>query len=380
MNTYLPADSVTLVKSGEDYFSRLVNLLDNAKETVHLQVYIFNGDETGQLVASALRRAALRGVKVWVMVDSYGSRDLPAEVIQSMLEDGVKFRFFKHLVSFWKWRFGRTLHQKVVVVDSNQAMVGGINIADKYRGTAGKLAWLDFAVYIRGTVCQHLFDLCTDIFNIYYWNNRNLNIKRPPLLPEGTRAGMVRFRLNDWVRRKTAVYRSYTQGISSARESLVIVASYFLPGRSVRRHLKAAVRRGVDVRILLTGPSDIPLAGPAEQYLAHWMLQKGIRVFHWEKSVLHGKCILVDKQWASLGSYNINRLSRFRSLELNVDIADPIFIQFFSNYLDDLLFQQCVEVKPETVPSFTSRWGRWQARISYHLSVYLMRVLFPERR
>ncbi|MBK6931890.1 MAG: hypothetical protein IPH12_13910 [Saprospirales bacterium] len=380
MSVYQQAESIELVHSGADYFSRLAGLLDEARETVHLQTYIYKDDDTGRRVAAALRRAAARGVQVWVMVDGYGSNDLPAEFIRDLQQAGVAFRFFRNLASFWHWRFGRTLHHKVVVVDAAQALVGGINIADKYRGTAGETAWLDFAVYIRGQVCQQLFHLCADIFYQEYWKKHRNARGQFALLPGGDRSGRIAFRLNDWMRRRTEIYQSYTKGISAARQSLVIVASYFLPGRSVRQRLNAAVRRGVEVRILLTGPSDIELSRVAEQYLAEWLLRRGMRVFQWNHSVMHGKGILTDGQWASLGSYNVNRLSRFRSLELNVDIADPRFVQQFDLYLDDLLLRQCVELTLENIPAFSSRWGRLKARVAYHFSVYLMRVLFPGRR
>ena len=95
---------------------------------------------------------------------------------------------------------------------------------------------------------------------------------------------------------------------------------------------------------------------------------------------MHGKAILVDGKWASLGSFNINRLSRTRSLEMNVDVADPAFIRQFSDYLRDLLTLRCTEVTLNTIPAFSSRWGRIKARIAYHFAVYLMRFLFPERR
>ncbi len=380
MSTYQPADRIELVHSGEDYFSRLVRLLDEARETLHLQTYIFEGDDTGKMVAAALKRAAARGVEVWVMLDSFGSKDLPETFVRDLQDSGIVFRYFKHLVSVWKWRGGRTLHQKVTVVDGRRALLGGINIADKYRGSAGKPAWFDLAVYIEGAVCGQLQQLCGDIFRHQYWKIHGLKSIRPPLIPEGARDGLIRFRLNDWMRRKTQIYQSYSKGISSARHSLVLIASYFLPGRGLRRRLRAAVRRGVKVRVLLTGPSDVPLSRMAEHYLAYWMIRRGIRVFQWEKSVMHGKAILVDDQWASLGSYNINRLSRIRSLELNADIVDPAFTAHFSRYLDDLLFRQCTELTLENMPEFTSRWERWKARIAYHFAVYLMRFLFPERR
>jgi cardiolipin synthase len=380
MRTYLPAESIELVHSGSDFFDRLIQLLEHASESIHFQTYIFENDGTGSRVAKALQAAAERGVSVWLIVDQFGSKNLSVPFIENLQKSGVRFRFFNQAVSFWKWRFGRTLHHKVVVVDGVHALVGGINIADKYHGTAGQAAWLDFAVYVRGAVCLQLAQLCTDIFKHQFWKNHLREKGRSRLLPEGTRDGMVRFRLNDWVRRKTEVYQSYAQGISSARKSIVLTVSYFLPGRSVRQRLKAAVRRGVEVRILLTGPSDVNLSRQAEQFLISWMLRRGMRVFRWEQSVMHGKTMLVDGHWTTLGSYNINRLSRFRSLELNLDIADPGFNAHFSLTLDALLLQQCTEITTENNPDFSSSWRRWKARIAYHVAVYLMRLFFSERR
>ncbi|MBL7796424.1 MAG: hypothetical protein JNJ90_07985 [Saprospiraceae bacterium] len=383
MKIYQAADSIALVLSGEDFFDRLVRMIDAARETVHVQTYIFVDDNTGRLVAEALKRAARRGVQVWVIADGYGSNELPRSFVLDLRTAGVRFRFFKHIVSILKWQGGRTLHHKVVVVDRQSALVGGINIADKYRGRPDTPAWLDFAVQIEGNVCRHLHDLCSDIYRHQYWRTRfpaGWRRKKTPFLPKTPRDGLIRFRLNDWLRRKTEVYQSYVRAISSARESLVIVASYLLPGRTVRARLAAAARRGVAVRMLLTGPSDVPLARWAEQYLAYWMLKKGIRVFHWEKSVMHGKTILVDGQWASVGSYNLNPLSRFRSLELNVDIADPAFTQYFCAYVDDLLRHRCKEVTKENLPEFSSRRHLFKAWLAYHFSVYLMQFLFPRKR
>lgn len=380
MRAYQQADEIALVHSGEDFFIRLVRLLDEAQQTVHLQTYIYDEDDTGRLVAEALKRAAQRGVQVRVMVDSFGSKDLSLPFVEELRQAGVDFRFFLHLVSIRKWRAGRTLHHKVAVADGCCALVGGINIADKYRGTEREAAWLDFAVWVRGAVCRQLDQWCTDIFLHQYWKTPKWRKGRHPLLPEGSREGLVRFRRNDWMRRKTEIYQSYAQAISASRQSLIIVASYFLPGQSVRRRLKAAARRGVDVRILLTGPSDVALSRLAEDYLAYWLLKNNIRVFRWEKSVMHGKTILVDDQWASLGSYNINRLSRLRSLELNADIVDPAFTANFRQYLDDLLLHRCTEVRNSDAPDFSNRWQRWKARLAYHFAVYLMRFLFPGRR
>lgn len=379
MKTYLPADEITLVHSGEDYFTRLLELLGKARKTIHLHTYIFENDETGTEVGAALRAAAARGVQVRVLVDSIGSGELPRWFVSDMQAAGVEFRFFEQVVSLWKWRFGRTLHHKITVVDGKEALLGGINIAGKYRGTAEQPAWLDFAVQLRGTVCAELFQLCESVFLHRYWQKKYQ--EREPVRPPSLKrpAGLLRIRQNDWLRRKTEISQSYRQGIAGAQQALSIVASYFLPGFRLRRQLFAAARRGVEIKVLLTGPSDVLLARQAEQYLAYWLIRKGIRVFRWEKSVLHGKAIQSDGRWTSLGSYNINRLSRMRSVELNADILDPEFNRVFAAFLDDLFTRQCVEITAETLrPS--GLWGRWKARLAYRLAYFLMRVLFPPRR
>lgn len=381
MKEYQAADEITLVLSGTDYFTRLIRLLDDARETIQLQTYIFEADRTGYQVADALKRAAKRGVQVQVLADGFGSKDLPDPFVADLVAAGVEFRFFKLFVSIWKWRSGRTLHHKVTVADSRQAIMGGVNIADKYHGSPDSPPWLDFAVHIRGDVCRYLHDLCSDIF-LHHYRKRKSKTPGPGPTPQTfdrSAAGLLRFRQNDWLRRKTEVYQSYRTAIIGARESMVITASYFLPGASLRKRLRAAARRKVAVKVLLTGPSDVELSRLAEQYLAAWLVRNGIRVFRWEKSVMHGKIILVDRQWASLGSYNLNRLSRIRSVELNVDILDPVFIQQFDQYLDELLARHCVEVTSDSLLPL-SWWERLRARLAFQLAYYLMRILFPERR
>ncbi len=380
MRAYVKAERVALVNSGEEYFAHLLALIDAARESIHLQVYIFAEDRTGREVADALIRAAGRGVRVWVIVDGFGSGALSKEFTERLRASGVQFRFFQHLVSLRRWQGGRTLHQKVVVVDAYQALVGGINIADKYRGTAEEPAWLDFAVYIEGDVCRHLRDLCVDIYRHQYWRQRwPWRVQKVSWLPPPPREGLVRFRLNDWLRRKSEVYQSYRQGLRHAEHSLTLVASYFLPSPAVQRLLLRAARRGVQVRLLLTGPSDVPPIMWAERYLAYWLLKNGVRVFLWEHSVMHGKAILVDGVWTSIGSFNLNPLSRFRSLELNVDVADPAFVRAFSERVEALFQQYCTEITTERLPETTGFWKRWRARLAYYFAVFAMRVLFPPR-
>lgn len=377
MKDFQSADEITLVHSGSDYFDRLVWLMDEARETIHLQTYIYENDETGQLIAQALKRAAGRGVRVRVLVDGYGSSQLPQSFVQDLQAAGIEFRFFKHVIRLWKWSFGRTLHHKVAVADAYTALVGGINIADKYRGSATVPAWLDFAVLIQGDVCRYLDQMCNSLFFHQYWKRSYRLMPAKNAKSASTR--LLRFRQNDWMRGRTEIYLSYRQAIANARHSLIIVASYFLPGYNLRRRLAVAARRGVEVKILLTGPSDVLLAKLAERHLTARMIRRGIRVFRWEKSILHGKTILADHSWASLGSYNINRLSQIRSVELNADVIDPDFVRTLSLHLENLIHQQSVEITAETLAPLNF-FQKWKARLAYYLVYFLMRLMFPHKR
>ena len=377
MNAYYPADEITLVHSGDDYFERLAALLDGAGTSIHLQTYIFEDDKTGRFIADALMRAAARGVRVRLLVDGFGSKKLKSAFIRDLQASGVEFRFFEHFISFWSWRFGRTLHHKVAVVDARQALVGGINIADKYRGSATVPAWLDFAVLIQGDVCRYLDQMCNSLFFHQYWKRSYRLMPAKNAKSASTR--LLRFRQNDWMRGRTEIYLSYRQAIANARHSLIIVASYFLPGYNLRRRLAVAARRGVEVKILLTGPSDVLLAKLAERHLTARMIRRGIRVFRWEKSILHGKTILADRTWASLGSYNINRLSQIRSVELNADVIDPDFVRTLSLHLENLIHQQSVEITAETLAPLNF-FQKWKARLAYYLVYFLMRLMFPHKR
>jgi cardiolipin synthase len=375
MKQYQRADEITLVHSGEDYFNRLETLLDEAKSIVHLQVYIFAADETGQRIAAALKRAVVRGVAVWIVADEIGSAKLlPAAFIQDLTQSGINFRFFTHSFMVWNRHFGRTMHHKIVVADQNHALIGGINIADKYRGINGEPAWLDFAVLIKGHPCAYLHQVCEDIYHQQFLKKK----ERRGTDLQVSNQGLVRFRQNDWIRRKNEIYSGYLRELRTGNRDLTLTATYFLPSRTFRKYLVQSIRRGRSVKILLTGVSDIFLFRSAELYLQNWLLQTGVRVFLWNKSVLHGKAMLIDGQWASVGSYNINPLSRFRSIEMNAEILDPGFIQELKRYLDQLLEQECTELLPESV-KFESAASKLWAWATYHLVYYLFQLFFEKK-
>ncbi len=346
MKNYVEAEEVRLVYSGSHYFETLERIIDESRTSLHLQTYIFECDETGLHVVAALKRAAARGVQVNLMVDAYASFPFSGEARKELLAAGVRFRTFSPLFSKESIFIARRMHHKIVVADKFTGLIGGINIANKYNTVYGNYAWLDYAVLIKGEVCEYLHVLCEQFY--FRKRPRLLRTWEQASIDNPSTAGLqrfVRFRRNDWIQRKNEIHKSYTEALLKAENSVTIVASYFLPGNNFRRLLREAAERGVEITIIMAGRSDISSMRLAENYLYDFYLRHNIRLFEWTNSVMHGKAMIVDDTWSTIGSYNLNFLSHYVSIELNADIIDRQFIGEFSKHLHDITQNSCTAVQ-----------------------------------
>jgi cardiolipin synthase len=371
---YLPGNALSLVVGGEPFFVLLLQMINEAQHVIHFQVYIFDEDNTGKEVAEALKKASRRGVDIYLVVDSYGSKSLSPAFVADLEESGVRFKFFSPLPKhFYFFRLGRRLHNKAVVVDHRSALVGGINIADKYRGDGRVLPWLDFAIGIKGPVCVDLSRVCERIYREKYFGKLQSRYEGAT----GLKAGTVRSRLvvNDWFRQKNQISSGYRAACWKAQASIIIVASYFLPSRSMRRVLENATQRGVKVVVLLPGVSDLPMAKRATRYLYQWVLRNNIAIYEWDSSILHGKLAVVDHQWVTIGSFNLNHLSQYSSIEMNVEVLDEDFARSVQDHLS-VLIQQSTPVTANTFLHFRSILDRVLDWGSYTLARWIMLFLF----
>jgi cardiolipin synthase len=336
---YLPHNKVQLIQGGVEYFELLHRIIDEAKESIHLQTYIFDEDATGISVANALIRAAQRGVKVYMLLDGYGSQSLSTGFINRLMEAGIFLRRFRTAFKSKHFYLGRRLHHKVVVVDSWHCTVAGLNISDRYNDTPQDSAWLDWALYVEGDVAPHLEEIC----------KARLRLKKRKLSPlakenKPREETHVRIRVNDWLRGKRQIYNSYLQMFKEATAQLIIMSSYFLPGREFRNRIEAAAKRGVKVKVVLTGNADILMIKYAERYIYQWLFKNKIEVYEYQKNVLHGKIAVRDGLWVTGGSYNVNNLSAFASIELNLDVDDKKFASHVQERLEEIIKKDCIRV------------------------------------
>lgn len=360
--TNFSAENVILVHSGKDFFDRLEDLINEARTEIHFQTYIFDNDATGNRIVAALKKAVARKVRVYLLLDGLGSRALSDVFITELTSSGIHFRFFSPLLSSNSFYFGRRLHHKIVVADAKTALIGGINVAEKYEGTVTEKPWLDYAVLIKNTAVGHeLQAICF----YYFFKKKDRAYKRstPDFIENQTKISILQ---NDWLRQKNEIQRSYIKSIYTAQSEIIIVCSYFLPGKKLTRSLKKAAQRNVRVRLILSGVSDVPLVKEAINYYYSFLLRNNIELYEWNQSILHGKTAVVDQKWTTIGSFNLNHLSSYASIEMNVGIDSKAFAENYQKHLETII-AQCDPITSEAFQTQNNIFTRFKQWSSYYI-------------
>jgi cardiolipin synthase len=306
-------ESVELLDGGEQAYPRMLAAIASAMRTVHLQVYAFAPGGVGKRFVEALALAADRGVAVEVWIDGWGSARGGRSVAAALREAGCTVRIHNRMLSLLAGRFGRN-HRKVLLVDDEVAFLGGINIGDENLGEAQRVGWADLALEIRGPQCMRLGQM----------------IRGEPLHSVG---GSLRIFLcglgGGWRLR-----RRYLDAFASARERIHVAHGYFLPDPGVVRAITAAARRGVQVRLLLAGQSNHPLARAASRSLYPRLLSAGVSIHEWSESVLHAKVATVDGRRLLVGSFNLDPFS-LANLEALVEVDDIQVVEQGEAWIQD---------------------------------------------
>jgi len=381
-NAYTTHNDVKVVRGGADYFRCITEIADNARYSLHLQTYIFDEDETGTMVADALIRAAQRGVLVYLLLDGYASRWLSSAFIAKLKDAGVHFSFFKPLFNSRTFYLGRRLHHKVIVADARVGMVAGINISNRYNDMGATHAWLDWAIYAEGEVAQRLNDACVRIWNKPAFRKKCLAVRNPvAVLPNGE--CLVRVRRNDWVFRRTEITRSYKELFQGAHSQVTLMTSYFWPPGKLLRRMEAAARRGVKIKLILTAKADVLLSKYTERYLYSRLFRSKIEVYEYETNVLHGKIAVCDNQLLTAGSYNVNNISAFASVELNLDVKNAAIVTSVNEKLQSIIANDCRQITEDDFKASNSLLKRFFYYLSYrlvHMMFYLFTFYFIQKR
>ncbi len=351
-------ESVDLLDGGGQAYPRMLQAIAQAQKTVHLEVYAFAPLGVGARFVEALGQATSRGVMVQVVIDGWGSVRGGRAVAAALRDAGCTVRIYSRLRALLIGRFGRN-HRKILLVDDKVAFVGGINIGDENVGEGLRLGWADLTLEIRGPHCARLGEMIRGEPRHAVDNSLRIYLSR---LGGGWR-----------------LRRRYLKAFASARQRIHLAHGYFLPDRGVVRAITAAARRGVQVRLLLAGRSDVPFTRAATRSLYRRFLAAGVDIHEWSDSVLHAKVATIDGSCLLVGSFNLDPFS-LTNLEVLVEVADVKVVSqgeaWIQNHFERSRSMTSVEAG--------SRWQRWLldplGRIVARLADKSSRMIVAQRR
>ncbi|MER0040392.1 phosphatidylserine/phosphatidylglycerophosphate/cardiolipin synthase family protein [Pseudomonas sp. MGal98] len=366
----------TLLNDGPAFFPRMIAWIDAARATVELEQYLVSSSACTDALLRALCEAAERGVTVRCLFDAFGCQALNAADRQRMLDAGVQLRWYNPL----RWRRGvRNLyrdHRKLLVVDSQAAFVGGTGSTDDFwMPGEPESAWHEVMVEIAGPLVAdwlQLFDRQWQANNSRFAWRPYLTPHRHPLphLPAAG-SGWGRVAYAD-AREHRDILQSLIRALNGAQHRVWLATPYFLPTWRVRRALRKAAGRGVDVRLLLSGRhTDNPAVRFAGQRYYPRLLKGGVRIFEFRPRFLHLKMVLVD-DWTSVGSCNFDHWNLRFNLDANVETLDAAFtVAVQQSFENDFPQSREVDLQMWQARPFWTRvrqrlWG-WADRLIVNL-------------
>jgi len=380
---YTLHNKVQLIRAGNDYFTLLLQIIARAEETIHFQTYILDDDETGRQVVDALLQAVKRNVEVYLIVDAYASHKLSKLFVKRLEEGGIHFRFFEPFFKSKHFYIGRRMHHKLVVADSRYCTVGGINIGNRYNDMPGQKAWLDFALYAEGDIAKQVCLLARKTWKGFALQKGVKLCEAAPFTVQPEDCSQVRLRQNDWVSSKNQISKTYKEILLTAQSHVVFLCSYFMPGNVMKSNILKALKRGVKITVIMAGRSDVAVSKNAERFMYDWLLRNKVEIYEYEENILHAKLAVCDGKWMTIGSYNINNISAYASVELNLDVKDTRVAQHTEEVLKQIMHDSCVAVTQEEyvkAKNIFKQFINWCSYEFVRLMLYLFTFYFRQRR
>jgi cardiolipin synthase A/B len=348
----IDGNRIQLLTTGNEYFPELLQAIGSAERSVHLETYLYEDDPIGRKVTEALVEAAGRGVQVRLIIDGFGGGEHVRRLARELQPHGVQIRIYR-AERWWRMqrRLFRRLHRKLVVIDEMLAFVGGINIIAEPADEPGPR--LDFAVACEGPIVSPITLSAERL-----WWTLSLPRLSEPAVPFPRRYGLrtqqpvrggVRAALlvRDNLLHRRTIERTYVEALASARRDVMIASAYFIPGRRFRAALLDAARRGVRVRLLLQGRVEHVLQFYAQHAMYGQLLAGGIKINLYTRSFLHAKAAVIDDDWATVGSSNLDPYSLLMAREANVLVRDTAFTSALRARLERALAEESIPFGPE---------------------------------
>ena len=341
MPYYLKGNKIELLKNGKVYFAEVIQSIKKARHSIFVEAYIFSHDITGEKILNALKEAAKKGIKVYLLLDGFGSRDLSQKIRDEIKSSKIHFLFYNPKISPYRMKriSLRRLHRKMFLIDHETAYVGGINIIDDMNVPNGKAPRIDYAAKLSGPVVNFIGRSMVKLWKRVSWSHLEKSYvpkhtqKKIADYPNGTKLNFIE---RDNFRHRQDIEKAYLHAIQNAKHEILIANAYFIPGKKFERALIEAAQRGVSVTLLLKGEIDYFLSNATRAFYGKF-LKEGIAIFEYTKSFMHSKVAVIDGTWSTVGSSNIDPFSLLLAREANIFIFDKSFaIQLKKNIQADI--------------------------------------------
>lgn len=347
-NAATAVEGTHLFTEGDDLYVAMLASIRSARDSVRMESYIFSDDEVGWQFTRALVERAAAGLDVRLHLDAAGALGSSSRVMEHHLrERGVSLRWFHR----WSWRhplrYNRRNHRKLLIVDDQVAYVGGFNIhRQSSRRLYGDARWRDTHAAITGA----LVDDATRLFDTFWHGHRHW-------MPAQRGRLALTLVSNNTRTCRHRIHCLYSDAFAGARERIFLTTPYFVPDLLTQQQLIRAARRGIDVRLLVPSKSDVPITRWAAQAFYDALMAAGMRIYEYQPRMLHAKTVVIDGDWAAMGTANLDYRSFFLNYELVLASGEPGFCaQLEQHFLNDLT---------ESLPITPVNWERrrWPGRI-----------------
>lgn len=328
----VPHNSATLLQNGDEFFPAMLDAIRSAQASVNMEMFIFDDGEVAAEFARVLADKAREGVEVRLLIDGYGSS--LGDLEGPMQAAGVKVREYKPLRIYTIYKIGNRTHRKILTVDGKIGFTGGVGIDDRWKGNArNPEEWRETMVKVEGPVVAQLQSIFMEDWVHTTGEVLHGSKQFPPLPPAGeVLAQAIRASRSD---PSSMAKLLYYMGIQAARKKIWIENAYFVPDRQIRAGLVAAVKRGVDVRVLVPGRHiDVPIVRMASRFHYGELLDGGVKIYEYRPTMMHNKVMVVDGIWSTIGSINFVNRSMKKNAEANVAIYDRAFAELVESTIE----------------------------------------------
>ncbi len=353
-------NKVKILNNGDEFYPELFKDLENAKDTIHMEYYIFRNDALGKKVMDLLIKKASEGVKVRILIDGMGSATFPQKVMNSLKEKNVIIEeFIPVFYSIFRSKINHRNHRKICVIDGQIGYIGGINIGQEYLDGGKFNFWRDMQLRISGSAVYSL----QSIF-IRDWGFATKNdIYDPLLYPKINIVGDSSLHIspsgpdNRWANLKLIIFST----ITTSENKLWIETPYFVPDDALLMALKSTALKGVDVRLILPDKNDAVFPSYASKTFYMELLDAGVKIYEYQKGFIHTK-LLISDNLSSIGSTNLDS----RSLNLDFEASAFIFDYKVTDELSKVFLKDLLDCRAVTKKDLysTSKFTRFKQSLA----------------